>query len=219
MAEKMEIPTVSPYPIRSILLVAVVVGAVTGGNLWLHSDDPLLGYEIYSKFGLSFDHPRDVRLRWELGIYEDGRVDVTGTWSANESSGIVGFNARGEAVSVIWASKETNPGLDDILELYYTGIEDNERRQNREYHMLIGKTGSMVKAGHEVKYQYHNYTSKSRGSSNPTYFYGIVRGWYCEETSRAMALYYNKIFYENPICDERGLLTKFRSYLDSVQCH
>jgi hypothetical protein len=40
--------------LRSICLIVIVVGAVTGGNLWLHRDDLPLGYVRYSNFGFSF---------------------------------------------------------------------------------------------------------------------------------------------------------------------
>jgi hypothetical protein len=38
---------------RNLLIVAVVVSAVTGANLWLHWGDPPVGYGRYADFGFT----------------------------------------------------------------------------------------------------------------------------------------------------------------------
>ena len=83
---------------RTILAMIVIIGAVTGGNLWIHRGDPLLGYTSYNGHGFSIDYRHDMRFE-ELGL---------GRGSATESIGMVEGRLEGkglEQFGVIWMTR------------------------------------------------------------------------------------------------------------------
>ena len=64
---------------RNLLVVAVIVSAVTGGNLWLHRGDPAVGYARYTDFGFTLDYSLQMNLQ----------VAGFGGWEPTESAGTV----------------------------------------------------------------------------------------------------------------------------------
>ncbi len=47
---------------RSLVIVLIAVGAVTGGNLWIHRGDPPIGYVRYTGHDISFDYTVEMNL-------------------------------------------------------------------------------------------------------------------------------------------------------------
>ena len=92
-------PVFSP---RNLLIVAVIVSAVTGGNLWLHRGDPPVGYARYTGFGFTLEYSLQTTLM----------VDGIGGWEPTESGGTVQVALQGmgvEQYGVIWVTTESMP--------------------------------------------------------------------------------------------------------------
>jgi len=66
--------------IKSVCLIILVVGAVTGVNLWLHRDGLPLGHARFSGFGFSFDYPQLLETHsWGYPDSSSGPSDFGGT--------------------------------------------------------------------------------------------------------------------------------------------
>jgi CubicO group peptidase (beta-lactamase class C family) len=174
--------------------------------------------EKYAKYGFSFDYPRGMAI-WELGLFEDGRVDLNGKIPPTESSGCVGGNIENEEVGVLWTTMETAPDLNDLLETHYRGAAENARIRDRELDFDIEEMVISTKADHEMKYQYHSGSILLPGAPAPIYGIGIVGGWYCERDGRAYILYYYHWSEDMATLSEEDVLSEFQLYLDSFVCH
>ena len=190
---------------RNLLIVAVIVSAVTGGNLWLHRGDPPVGYARYERFGFTLEYSLQTTLR------EDG----FGAWEPTESGGTIQIALQGmglEQYGVIWATPESMPtnmrSLEGSLN-YLFGIVgmDGTTVSDRGTHM------PMTKDGHEMIYQ--TFTLVEQGFTIP----GIMGVWYCEDAGKYLQLY---LVYlpdlENPTVDPQELEQKWLEYLDQVTC-
>jgi len=87
---------------RSLLAIAVLVSAVTGGNLLLHRGGPAVGYARYEGFGFTLDYSLQMTFR----------VDGMGGWEPTESGGSSQATLQGNSVEqfgVLWAMPESMP--------------------------------------------------------------------------------------------------------------
>jgi hypothetical protein len=57
------------------------------------------------------------------------------------------------------------------------------------------------------------------GETDIVTVYGIVGGFFCEKSGRAIELYYLDIFDHEPEYDEKTLFSSFKFYLKSLICH
>ena len=191
---------------RNLLIVAVIVSAVTGGNLWLHRGDPPVGYVRYTGFGLTLEYSLQTTLM----------VDGLGGWEPTESGGTVQVSLQGmgvEQYGVIWVTPESMPtlmrSLEGSLEYLFAVVGmDGTTILDR------GAPMSMAKDGHEMIYQTFNLMEQ--GFAIP----GIMGVWYCEEAGKYLQFY---LIYlpdpENPTVDPQELEQKWLGYLDLVTCH
>ena len=196
-------PVFSP---RNLLIVAVIVSAVTGGNLWLHRGDPPVGYARYTGFGFTLEYSLQTTLM----------VDGIGGWEPTESGGTVQVALQGmgvEQYGVIWVTTESMPtqmrSLEGSLDYLFSIVGmDGTTILDRGAHM------SMAKDGHELIYQ--TFSLMEQGFAIP----GIMGVWYCEEAGKYLQFY---LVYlpdpENPTVDPQELEQKWLEYLDLLTCH
>lgn len=155
------------------------------------------GYEVYSKYGFSFQYPRD------MTIMELGALQTT----ANDQSGIVVgelTNDRYEAVYVAWVTAAVAAGeydLESAIERFFEVMEQTVEWTDLERGELIETT----KADHRMMYQHFSVTMIGK----PTY--GIIGVWYCDTSER--------VFQLNLYYSEEDTLPTYQKYLDSFICH
>jgi hypothetical protein len=194
---------------RSLVVVLIAVGAVTGGNLWIHRSDPLLGYVRYTGHGISFDYIV------EMSLVE---ADLSGFGSATDSGGTVQVSYQGadrlEQYGVMWVEPKSMPShlartpeaaLDFLFEI--VGISGTLITERSEY-----KTTTTD--GHEVIYQTFGVPE------NEYTIPGIIGAWHCEETGRFLMLYLIYVDdFENLVVPHQGLEQMWLDRLDGITCH
>ncbi len=159
--------------LRSISVVVIVVGVVTGGNLWLNRGAPDLGFERYSNFGFSFDYPQGAL------ISEQG---LAGKGAPSDASGIVQCTLTNrnppEIIGVIWLSYPSAPDLEVVLDETFEQLGEGTEVEDR------GPSLTSVKDGYEMKHQF--FTLIDYG----TRLSGVVGIWYNTEASRVYMVFY-----------------------------
>jgi hypothetical protein len=190
---------------RNLLIVAVIVSAVTGGNLWLHWGDPAVGYGRYAGFGFTLDYSLEMNLQ----------LDGFGGWEPTESAGTVqaSLPINGvEQIGVIWSTPESMPshlsGLEGSLD-YTFGLVgmDGTTISDR------GTYSSMTHNRHEMIHQ--PFSVVDQGFAIP----GIMGAMYCEDAGKYIQFY---LVYlpdpENPTVDPQELEQRWLGYLDQLTC-
>lgn len=189
---------------RNLLIVAVIVSVVTGGNLLLHMGGPPVGYGRYADFGFTLDYS----LQKTISVNGFG-------WEPTESGGIVTVSLQGmglDQYGVIWNTPESMPtsmrSLEGSLE-YIFGLIGMDGTVITN----IGPHMSMTKDGHDMIYQ--TWSLMESGFAVP----GIIGTWYCEESGKYLEFY---LVYlpdpANPTVDPQELEQKWLGYLDQVTC-
>lgn len=192
---------------RVLLSAIVLIGAVTGGNLLLHSGDPALGYARYVGYSLSFDYSQRMRLM-EMGL---------GGGPAFESAGNVqaSWQAEGlEQFGVIWVSQEGLPTYmdgtpEDALDYLFSIIEMSGTQIS-----VDGALSIRTHDGHEVVIQ--TFDLLESGFVIP----GIIGAWHCEESGKFLFLYAIHIpdlDHPENLSEELELI--WQGHLDSLTCH
>lgn len=198
--------TKSPlFTTRNLLIVALLVSAVTGGNLWLHRGDPPVGYAMYTGFGFTLSYSLDMNFR----------VDGFGGWEPTESGGSAqaSLPINGvEQFGVIWGTPESMPthlrSLEGSLD-YTFGLIGMQGT-------IISDRGTyspMTHNGHEMIYQTFNVVDQ--GFAIP----GMMGVWFCDDAGKYIQFY---LVYlpdpENPTVDPQELEQKWLGYLDQLTC-
>ena len=206
---EMEIARTQIMSTRSLVIVLIAVGAVTGGNLWIHRGDPPLGYTRYTGHGISFDYIVKMNLM---------ESDLSGFSSATDSGGTVQLRYQGadrlEQYGVMWIEPKSMPShlartpeaaLDFFFEI--VGISGTLITERSEY-----KTTTTD--GHEVIYQTFGVPE------NEYTIPGIIGVWHCEETGRFLMLYQIYVDdFENLEVPHQGLDQMWLDRLDGITCH
>ena len=193
---------------RSISMIVIVVGVVTGGNLWCNRGTPPLGYERYSGYGFSIEYRRDMFVS-TLGIGGGPATDKMGNFQGTLQHESI------EQFGVIWITPDMIPSN--------VASRDSEAALDYIY-ALIEMTGTLfagrgelktsAKDGHKMLYQYFNITES--GIIIP----GIIGAWYCDEDDRILMLYLIHVPDLNqPHVLSQDLEQKWQVYLDSLECH
>jgi len=194
---------------RSLVIVLIAVGAVTGGNLWIHRGDPLLGYVRYTGHGISFDYIV------EMSLVE---ADLSGFGSATDSGGTVQVSYQGadriEQYGVMWVEPKSMPShmartpeaaLDFLFEIVViSGTRITDRSEYK----------TTTTDSHDVIYQ-------TFGVPESDYTIpGIIGAWHCEETGRFLMFYLIYVDdYENLEVPHQGLEQMWLDRLDGITCH
>ena len=127
------------FTIRSLLITAFVVCAVTGGNLWLNRNAPPVGYTEYSERGFTIHHPRDMRIYVEGLGQPRSTADLGVLIGRRETTSL-------EQFGVIWLSTDMASDLDAALDLIITAA----REDNVEVTELGEREASIIN-GHETR--------------------------------------------------------------------
>ena len=194
--------------LRSICLIVIVVGAVTGGNLWLNRGAPPLGYERYSGYGFSIEYRKDMFV---------STAGLGGGPVSNKSGSLEGRleSAGLEQFGVIWLTSDAFPShvptsdpeaaLDYIFALVELGGTQIACR---------GELRTSNKDDHEMLFQYFNITEPR------IIIPGIIGAWYCDEDDRILMLYLVYVPDLNqPDVLSKDLEQRWQHYLDSLVCH
>lgn len=194
---------------RSLVIVLAVVGAVTGGNLWIHRGDPMLGYTRYTGHGVSFDYSMRMNAR---------ESDWMGYGPATDSLGGVQVTYQGsdrlEQFGLMWIEPRSMPShlartpeaaldyLHEIVSISGGMITD------------IGEYKYTANDGHEVVYQ-------TFGVPEGQYTIpAIIGSWHCEKTDKFLLSYL--IYVDDPENIEvphQGLEQMWLDHLDGITCH
>lgn len=133
---------------RSLVIVLVTVGAVTGGNLWIHRGDPQVGYTRYIGYGISFDYSMRMVAK---------ESDWVGFGPATDPIGTVQIGYQGsdrlEQFGVMWIEPKSMPSHMDrtpegALDYLYEIVS-----MSGGIITDLGEFKFTVKDGHEVIYQ------------------------------------------------------------------
>ena len=192
---------------RSMVIVLVVVGAVTGGNLWIHRGDPAIGFNRYDKFGISFDYDAWTTIRESDFGGGSPPSDAGGSITAVHQS-----NVALKQFGVFWMKPEFMPS-------FYSGSAEGA------IDFLLGSAGLMgtqivdrgeysttTKDGHEVCYQ--TFGISESGITIPA----VMGAWYNEEQGRYLLFYLAHIpDFENIEAPNEGLVETWADILGSIQ--
>jgi len=193
--------------LRSIGIIVIVVGAVTGGNLWLNRGAPKLGYERYSGHGFSIEYRKDM---WTT---TNGLGGGPATDEAGSFQGTLQVDSL-EQFGVIWLAPDSLPthmqglGLEGALDYIFALIEMTGTPFAGK-----GELKTSSKDSHEMLYQYFNITES--GIIIP----GIIGAWYCEDDRILMLYLIHVPDINQPDVLSQELETRWQVYLDSLDCH
>ena len=194
---------------RSLVIVLIAVGAVTGGNLWIHRADPQLGYTRYTGYGISFDYSMMMTQR---------ETDLGGFGPATDSGGTVQVSYQDadllEQYGVMWVEPKSMPSNaartpEAVLDFLFgfIGLAGTQITDRSEY-------SATITDGYEVTYQ--TFGIPDSGFTIP----GIIGAWYCEETSRFLIFYVIYVpDFENIEVPYQGLEQMWLDLLDGLSCH
>jgi len=194
---------------RSLVIMLIAAGAVTGGNLWIHRADPQLGYVRYTGYGISFDYSVMMTQR---------ESDLTGFGSATDSGGTVQVSYQDadllEQYGVMWVEPKSMPSnaartpeaaLDFLFG--FIGLAGTQITDRSE-------CSTTTTDGHGVIYQ--TFGVPESGFTIP----GIIGAWYCEETGRFLITYLIYVpDFENTEVSYQGLERMWLDLLDGLSCH
>jgi hypothetical protein len=194
---------------RSLIFAIIVAGIVTGGNLWIHRNEPIVGYLRYTGHGISFDYP---------ALMNKEEADLGGLGPATDSAGIVQISYHGvtriEQYGVMWVDSKRIPShlagtpegaLDFLFE--FASLAGTQIADRGEY-----KT--TTKTIHEVIYQSF---SIPEGDYNIPAIIGV---WHCENTNRFLTFYLIYVDdFENINVPFRGLEQMWLDRLNGITCH
>lgn len=134
--------------LRSALLTILVVGVVTGANLWVHRGDLPVGYSEFSGNGFSFEYSE------VLEVHSWGFPD--GSAGANDFGGCVQVKRLWDGVWrnfwVIWYTDQDTPVLEDELVKFYASMDGWDLPTDNK-----GELFSSTKDGHEMLYQMYTF--------------------------------------------------------------
>ena len=190
------------FTTRSLLLVALVVLAVTCGNLWLNRNAPPVGYTEYSGRGFTIYHPRDME------VYEEG---LGSPWPTSDLGVVVGRRETTslEQFGVIWLSTDMASDLDEALDLIFSAAgEDNAEVSE------FGERETSTVNSHETR------ISKFTITEPGVYARGAIGVWHCDEDDRYLMLYLLHV----PDLSQPDVLSNtvdqmWSGYIKSLGCH
>ncbi len=198
MIETMRAPV---YGKRNLVLMAILVAAFTGTNLWLNRDVPPLGYIEFSNFGFSISHPQDMYI--STGAFIGG-------YPSRESGQLQGTreDVGMEQFGVFWATEGLPTELESSLDFVFEMVAE----QNSEAFLQSRDPfETLAKDDHEVVYQTFEV-------KDMVVIPGVIGAWNCE--GKTYILYMAKLpDLSNPEIRPTDLEPKWRTYLDSFKCH
>jgi len=186
---------------RSIAVVALIVVAFTGGNLWLHRGDQPVGYLRFRDFNLQFDYPNDMHLY----------VEGLGTPEPSEEIGSLTVERQGailDQAGVIWLSHDIVSSPTEALDLIFTQASGSETVIER------GSQITSTKKGRETVIEF--FYIADQGFTIP----GVIGAWSCDENNRVIALYYLWLPDAESVGSQaEDLQPAWEVHLNHLKCH
>ena len=193
-----------PFKRTHLVIVFIVVGLITGGNIWLSRGDTPQGYNRFEEYGISIDYKQDMSLE----IFQlDGRP-------LGESACIIQASCiEGDSVEqfgVIWLKTDQFPtGFDSTPEGFNDYIFDKRARITYRERLKTFEKGG-------VEIVMDVFKVGVVGSEVP----GVIGSWYCSETDRFIQLYlFHQSDLNNPVTDFDKLENIWSQYFKSLNCH
>ena len=192
--------------LRSVFLVVVCVGAVTGANLWLHRGDLPLGWARYSDFGFSFVYPE------LLETYSWGYPDPSS--GPSDFGGAVQVKRYWEGVWenfwVLWYTDVGTPDLEVELERFCRNMDSWGCIVETKDELLASE-----KDGHEMLLQTYVFWEDSFKPGGAKFI--TASGVWCEPWP---SLHANRVYVVSYIAfpeltTRQQVLDKFQQYLGS----
>jgi len=188
----------------AILLIVIVVSAVAS-FWWLVLRVPPVEYKTYSKYGFSFQYPK------EMTMIEKGLLESTAT----DNSGIVLGQLRPEGlveridehIVAGWLKSATAPDLEISLKDAFDALAKSKVPPYNITSLEKGKLVETTKTGHRMMYQYYTTTLFVAVRVQ----YGIYGVWYCDTNQR--------LYHLNLVWIGEDILPEFQRCLDSFVCH
>jgi hypothetical protein len=192
---------------KYIVISLIVVGVVTGGNLWIHRGDPQLGHARYTGYGISFDYDLMTQIR---------ENDLTGYGTPSDTGGsitaVLQSEEHLEQWGVFWVKPEiipshmagnTESAIDFLFE--NAGMAGTQIVDRSEY-------STTSKDGYEVFYQ--TFGVQENGITIP----GVIGVWYSEIQGRYVIFYLIYIAdVENPEAPFEDLELMWANILNSIK--
>jgi len=196
---------------KNLLITLIVVGVITGGNLWVHRNDAPLGTVQYSEFGFTFTH--------ESGGYVFTGTDLGRTQSYTEGSYGVDFESEGFLeIGIYWFSDELVPvsadesileaNLDMKLEAWESIGESIGAQFSYDSNFV-----SSEKDGYDMIYALFELDFQDGIDET-----GIMGVWQCGERIFIMYIRYIED-YENSQTDILTLTEMWKRQLNQLKCH
>ena len=186
---------------RSLAVVALIVIAFTGGNLWIHRGDPPVGYLRFNEYNLRFDYPNDMYLHIE-GLGTSVPSEEVGALTVEREGGVM------DQAGIFWLSRDIASGPSEALDLIFTQASGSETVIER------GDQITSTKKGHETIIEF--FYIADQGLTIP----GVIGAWNCDESNRIVTLYYLSL----PDAESAGyqaedLQPAWELHLNHVKCH
>ena len=192
---------------RSMVVALVVVGAVTGGNLWVNRGAPPLGFNRYHNYGIMFDYDA-----WTFV----GEADFSGVNPPSNDMGSVTAVLQSNEVlkqyGIFWTRTEYMPtfysgspeGALDFL-LGTAGLMGTQIVERGEY-------STTNKDGYEVVYQ--TFGIAESGITIPA----VIGAWYNDEQGRYLMFYLAHVpDFENIEAPNEELVEMWADTLESMK--
>ena len=204
-------PAVSPRSnLKSICLIVLVVGTVTGANLWLHKDDLPLGYARYSDFGFSFVYPELFdTYSWGNPDPASGPSDFGGGVQAKKF-----WEGVWQNVIIVWSTEVSTPDLETELDEFIASLDGWGCKVERKDQQFTSE-----KDGHEMLYQTYIFWEASFRSGGAQ-FIAASGVWYEPWPSLHANRVYVLTYIAFPeLTTRQQVLERFQHYLDSFVGH
>ena len=196
--------------LKSICLIVLVVGTVTGANLWLHKDDLPLGYARYSDFGFSFVYPE------LFDTYSWGNPDPASAPS-DFGGGVQAkkfWEGVWQNVIIVWSTEVSTPDLETELDEFIASLDGWGCKVERKDQQFTSE-----KDGHEMLYQTYIFWEASFRPGGAQ-FIAASGVWYQPWPSLHANRVYVLTYIAFPeLTTRQQVLERFQHYLDSFIGH
>jgi len=184
----------SSWPYKTAIVLVVIIAAIAA--MAYPSLNPV-EYETYSRFGLSFEYPEGMEI-WEQGMGGTGIATIT----AGIIQGDLVTNNIPEIIGAIWFPYESQPPLEDILDMAFTQLGEGNIVENR------GALVSTSKDGYEMLRQIFVM------SEGGPHIAGVAGTWYDTVAERVYLTFYLTL---PTIAPSGELVRRFNRFVSSFE--
>ena len=193
----------SKFTIKSMLFVILVVGGVTGINIWWNPQkENLVGtseYERFYEYDFSFSHLKGMNFT-AVGTEGENATDKEGCLF-----GVIETEDHfSEAIKIIWNRTIQEPSLNETLDSFFVNNLDNATNHSDYY---VNSSGE----DHKLLYAFYNISDPQYGKME-----GIVGVLYCNVTKRVFTV---QLISKEAFTNLEEFQTRYQELMDSFRCH